>query len=138
VALFTGTHVNKLDKKGRVSVPASFRAALTGLPFAGVHAYPSRAGVPAIECCGADWMERLRERIGSFEPEDAEGLKRAMAVFSNTHDLPFDPEGRITLPPKFIQHAGLDGQIAFVGIGHIFQIWEPSRFEQFSNGGGRA
>jgi MraZ protein len=135
LALFTGTHVNKLDRKGRVSVPATFRAALAGQPFSGVHAYPSRASVPAIECCSAEWMTRLREKIGDFDPEDQDGLRRAMSVFSATTDLPFDPEGRITLPQKFIQHAGLDGQVAFVGVGHIFQIWEPAKFEQFNNGG---
>jgi MraZ protein len=132
LALFTGTHVNKLDKKGRVSVPAEFRSALAGLPFAGVHAYPSRAGVPAIECCGADWMAQLREKIGNYEPEDATALKRAMAVFGNTTTLAFDPEGRIALPAKFIEFAKLGGQVAFVGVGHIFQLWEPTALEQFN------
>ena len=63
MALFTGVHINKLDKKGRVSVPATFRAALAGLSFPGVYAYPARVA-RAVECCGIDWMERLNERIG--------------------------------------------------------------------------
>jgi len=130
VALFTGVHVNKLDKKGRVSVPATYRAALAGLSFPGVYAYPGRIAA-AIECCGVDWMEKLNERMGMLSPHDAEGRAFAATVFAQSHQLPFDPEGRITLPAELTGHAAIDGQVAFVGIGQTFQIWEPAAFKAY-------
>ena len=130
MALFTGVHVNKLDKKGRVSVPAAFRAALAGLSFPGVFAYPARVA-SAVECCGVDWMERLNERIGMLSPHDGEGRAFAATIFAQTHQLPFDPEGRISLPEDLIRHAGIDGQVAFVGIGQTFQLWQPPAFHAY-------
>ncbi len=62
VALFISTFVNKVDKKGRVSVPAPFRAALAGQSFAGIVAYPSFV-LSAIEACGIDRMEELSQGI---------------------------------------------------------------------------
>jgi MraZ protein len=130
VALFTGVHINKLDKKGRVSVPATFRAALAGLSFPGVYAYPARVA-RAVECCGIDWMERLNERIGMLSPHDGEGRAFAASIFAQTHQLPFDPEGRISLPEQLAQHAAIDGQVAFVGIGQTFQVWQPQAFDAY-------
>ena len=58
--LFLSTFTNKVDKKGRVSVPATFRAALSELSFPGIVAYRSFTAL-CIEGCGMDFMQRLSE-----------------------------------------------------------------------------
>jgi MraZ protein len=127
VALFLSTFVNKVDRKGRVSVPASFRAALAGQSFLGIVAFRSFK-LPCVEGSGIDRMEEMSSRvdqIGQFsEPHD-----NLAVLFSDAQQLPFDGEGRVMLPQMLAEHAGITDHAAFVGQGRTFQIWEPERFK---------
>lgn len=127
MALFLSTFVNKVDKKGRVSVPASFRAALSAAPYQGVVAYPSFTA-PAIEGCGMDVMERLAESAEQFAAFSPEQEQINALIFAESRQLPWDPEGRIMLPEEFMGHAGIADACAFVGKGKTFQIWQPEAF----------
>ncbi len=130
--LLVGRHINKIDKKGRVSVPKPFRDAfLAGNGeggFSGLYAYPLFK-VPAIEACDEAFMRRLSESLEDLDMFSDEQDDLAAVILENAHALPFDPEGRIALPPKLTEHAGLAGQALFVGRGARFQIWQPSAYE---------
>jgi transcriptional regulator MraZ len=128
VALFLSTFVNKVDRKGRVSVPATFRAALAAQRFPGIVAFPSFK-FPALDCCGIDRMEEFSARHELLE-QFSEEYENLAALFADAQELPFDGEGRVVLPTKFAQHAGITEQAAFVGQGKTFQIWEPQHFEE--------
>lgn len=125
MALFVSTFINKVDRKGRVSVPATFRAALASQTFQGIVVYPSFT-TAAVEGCGMDFMEDLAasasESFDLFSPEqdDINTL-----IFSTSHQLAWDPEGRVVLPEDILSHANISEQAAFVGMGRKFQIWEP-------------
>jgi MraZ protein len=126
VALFMSTHVNKVDRKGRVSVPATFRATLSGQPFAGVVVFPSFEQ-EALEGAGMDRMEAIAaglDRLG--QPKEQQRL--ANLILARSQPMPFDPEGRITLPERCLAHAHIADTAIFVGLGSTFQIWEPDRF----------
>jgi MraZ protein len=129
VALFLSTFVNKVDRKGRVSVPAPFRTALADQSFPGIVLFPA-VNSRALEGSGIDRMEDLYARIEQL-PEFSEHRDAISAIFADAQQLPFDSEGRIMLPPEFCEHAGivLEAGAAFVGNGKTFQIWEPARFE---------
>lgn len=127
MALFLSTFTNKVDRKGRVSVPASFRSALTGQNFNGIIAFRSFK-LPALEACGIDRMEELSERIDAL-PEFSEERDALASLLADAQPLAFDGEGRIVLPELLSQHAGIGETAAFVGLGRTFQIWEPQRFE---------
>jgi MraZ protein len=130
VALFLSTYVNKVDRKGRVSVPAPFRAALAGQSFAGIVVFPG-INSAALEGSGIDRIERLVGRIDGL-PEFSEERDALSAIFADALQLPFDSEGRIMLTEALCEHAGIviEGGATFVGNGATFQIWEPGRFEQ--------
>jgi MraZ protein len=128
MALFIDTFVNRIDKKGRISVPASFRAALAGQVFQGIAAFPTFK-YPAIQCGGLDWMAGLLSSLGNEEIFSDAHDDITAAVFSDTKQLAFDGEGRIMLPEVLLRHAGIGEVAAFVGRGPTFDIWEPSRFE---------
>ena len=130
MALFLSTTVNKLDKKGRVSVPARWRAALAGQSFHGIVAYPSFISA-TIEASGIDRIERLSESIDRFDPFSEERNAFAVAILANSRELPFDSGGRIALSEDLIAHAGLNDGAAFVGQGATFQIWEPKAFAAY-------
>jgi len=123
VALFLSTFVNKVDRKGRVSVPASFRAALTGQSFAGIVAFRSFK-TASIEASGIDRIEEMSARLDALDQfsEDNESLA---SIFADAQQLAFDSEGRIVLPQLLAENAGILESAAFVGLGRTFQIWEP-------------
>jgi MraZ protein len=127
VALFLSTFVNKVDRKGRVSVPATFRAALAGQSFLGIVAYRSFK-LPCVEGSGIDRMEEMSGRVDQMA-QFSEPYDNIAVVFSDAQQLPFDGEGRIMLPQALAEHAGIADHAAFVGQGRTFQIWEPERFK---------
>lgn len=123
MALFLSTFVNKVDRKGRVSVPASFRNALVGQNFAGIVAYRSFK-TAAIEGSGIDRIEEMTARLDTLD-QFSEEYDSLSALFAEVQQLPFDSEGRVVLPEEFATHAGISESAAFVGLGRTFQIWEP-------------
>ena len=128
MALFMSTYVNKVDRKGRVSVPATFRTAIADQSFDGIVAFPS-LDYEALEATGIDRMEAVSAGLDEIEqPDEQQSL--ATLILARSQRLPFDPEGRIVLPEKFAAHAHITESAAFVGLGPTFQIWEPNRFAE--------
>ncbi len=127
VALFLSTFVNKVDRKGRISVPAPFRAALAGQVFNGIVAFRSYKQ-RTIEACGVDRMASLSESLDDMELFSEAQDDLASTIFADAHQLPFDGEGRIVLTPVLAEHADIDDMAAFVGRGATFQIWKPEAF----------
>lgn len=130
MALFIDTFVNKVDRKGRVSIPATFRAALAGQEFHGVVAFPSFK-YNAIQCAGMDWMQGLSTNVSQVDLFSDEHDDLTATLFADAKQLPFDGEGRILLPPSLAEHAGITDQAAFVGRGPSFEIWEPATLETY-------
>lgn len=125
--LFLSTFVNKIDKKGRVSVPASFRSALAGGEWSGVILYRSYAGATLI---GADlaYMTRYSEQFDEQMSMDDPDQALAAHILGDSRQLAFDPEGRIVIPQDLLDHANITTEVTFVGRGKTFQIWEPEAF----------
>jgi MraZ protein len=124
---FINKFVNKIDRKGRVSVPATFRGALSGQSFLGIICYPSFK-YDCVEGISRDRLDEMAERVDQL-PEFSPERESIEGIFSRMHELPFDGEGRVMLPDALLQHAKITDQAAFVGRGNSFQIWEPSRFD---------
>lgn len=127
MALFISTFVNKVDRKGRVSVPATFRAALKGQSFNGIVAFRSYREA-TIEACAMDRMEELSQGIDALDQFSQEHDELASTIFADAHQLAIDGDGRIVLPPVLADHAGITATAAFVGRGGTFQIWNPETF----------
>lgn len=129
MSLFLSTYINKLDKKGRVSVPSPFRAALTQ-PANGVVVFKSYT-LPALEAYRMDRMQKLSESIDQMDlfSENQEDL--AATLFADAEHLTWDQEGRIFLPDSFREFAELTDQVAFVGRGPTFQLWNPTTFKSY-------
>jgi len=130
MAVFIDTFINKIDRKGRVSVPAPYRAALVGQLFQGIVAFPSFKH-PAIQCAGMDWMTELTETVNKVDLFSDEHDDLTASVFADAKQLAFDGEGRIMLPENLAQHAAIGEAAAFVGRGHTFEIWQPDALEDY-------
>jgi MraZ protein len=128
--MFLSSYENKLDKKGRVSVPASFRSHLSNLGYNGVVCYPS-FNHQSIEAWPQDRIEKISNTIDSLNPFEEKRDFFATSILSESMNLQFDSEGRISLTPKLLKHAKIKNSMLFVGQGKTFQIWEPTIFEKF-------
>ena len=126
VDLFFSTFVNKVDRKGRVSVPATFRAAVADQSFPGIIVFPSFK-YTALDASGIRRMEEMSERLNTLDEFSDEHENLAM-LFAAAQPLPFDTEGRIVVPESLVEYAHITESAAFVGLGKSFQIWEPNRF----------
>ena len=128
--MFLSSYENKLDKKGRVSVPASFRSYLSSIGYNGFVTYPS-FNHEALEACSEDRIEKLSNTIDSLNPFEEKRDYFATSILSESVNLQFDTEGRISFTKKLLDHAKIKNNILFVGLGKTFQIWEPKIFEKF-------
>ena len=128
--MFLSSFENKIDKKGRVSVPATFRSHLNSIGYNGFISYPS-FNHAALEACSQDRIEKLSDTIDSLNPFEEKRDFFATSILSESENLQFDTEGRVSLSQKLLNHAKIKNNVLFVGLGKTFQIWEPHNFEKF-------
>ena len=125
MAVFLSSFVNRIDKKGRVSVPASFRAAL-GSDAAGIVVFKSLQ-YEALDGCSIAHLELLSESLEKLDlpPETFELIETT--IFGGSVQVPFDGEGRVILPASLAQAVGIEEEVAFVGRRKTFQLWNPAK-----------
>ncbi len=129
---FLGTHQNRLDAKGRVSVPASFRTALRsgvdGDTVVSVILRPSHK-YACIEGWPLAKFEALSTSLGKLNQFSDAHEDMAAALYADAFPVDSDKEGRIVIPTDLMTHAKLGNQVSFMGMGETFQIWEPAAGE---------
>jgi MraZ protein len=131
VALFLGSYANKVDRKGRVSVPAPFRAALAGQAVHGIVAFRSFKE-PAIEAFSLDHMTQMAQNLEELD-QFSEERDDLATLFADALQLALDGEGRIMLPQALAAHAGITDTALFVSAVNHFQLWEPETYAKKSN-----
>jgi MraZ protein len=124
---FVATYVMNLDAKGRVSIPAPFRALLARDAGAELYCQPS-PDRPALDAGGRPLLQEIDALIERYPPYSEEREEIAAALYGRSETLHIDSEGRIILTETLKAHAHIADAAAFVGLGHKFQIWEPKRF----------
>ena len=111
-------------------MPASYRSYLSNLGYNGVICYPSFNN-QSIEAWPQDRIEKISNTIDSSNPFEEKRDYFATSILSESVNLQFDSEGRISLTSKLLKHAKIKSSMLFVGQGKTFQIWEPTIFEKF-------
>lgn len=128
MALFLSTFTNKIDAKGRVSVPAQYRNALNNQDFSGVVVYQSFVN-ESIEGCDIDRIKKLSESIDELDPFSEERDAFATTILGGAIQLSIDKDGRVILPEHLIEKSQIKKQALFVGKGPTFEIWNPDKFD---------
>ena len=146
---FVSTFTNKIDAKGRVSIPAPFRVVLerdgytggaagasggakssqtSAQPGASIYCYPA-IGAAALDAGGERLARKIDALLAGLADYSDERDELSVALYGDVQVLNVDGDGRIVLPESLRAHAGLGSQVTFVGLGDKFQIWEPAQFE---------
>ncbi len=130
MALFLSTFENKVDNKGRVSVPSQFRSMMYGKDFSGIVIYQSSIN-KCIEGCSIERIQKLSEMIDDLDPTSKERDAFAAVILGGAAQLPFDSDGRVILPKNLMEFAGIKDKATFIGKGQTFEIWEPEMFNEY-------
>ena len=121
---FVSHFTHRLDAKGRVSVPASFRVVMARDGFEGLYVHPA-LDQSALDAGGNALRSAIDGILAGFSPFSEEWELLSVALNGASEVLKMDPEGRIQLSEAMKVHAGITDAVTFVGQGHKFQIWEP-------------
>ena len=126
---FVSTYTNKIDAKGRVSIPAPFRSVLETDGYrGGIYCYPS-LDAQALDAGGERLAQKIDGLLQGLPDYSEERDELSVALYGDVHVLSIDGDGRIILPQSLRDHAGLSSRVTFVGLGDKFQMWQPGAFE---------
>ena len=117
--MFLGEHLHTIDDKGRLAVPARFRAELAaGLVV-----------TKGIDRClvvyPLDAWQALKERIAGLPMTDRNARDFRRLIFAEAADAVPDAQGRVLLPQPLRDYAGLDGQVVVAGCDTYVELWNP-------------
>ena len=129
VSDFIGRYLNKVDKKGRVSVPAGWRPSLISKDFSGIIAQSSLSE-KAIDAYPRDYLELLQGKLDLNDPLLEENEYESTVLFGGSV-LSFDSEGRVVLSDLLRNEINLASEALFVGMGRRFRIWNPKIFNEY-------
>ncbi|MBV1701343.1 MAG: division/cell wall cluster transcriptional repressor MraZ [Hyphomicrobiales bacterium] len=125
--LYLSHFTNRLDAKGRVSIPAAFRTVLARDGFEGLYVHPS-LDMAALDCGGNALLGEIQGLLSVLEPYSVEREMFSTALLGTSEILKVDSEGRVVLSEGLKVYAGIGSEVTLVGQGQKFQIWEPERF----------
>ena len=123
------TIINKVDTKGRVSLPSDYRAIVKELSTE-IVCYRSLTS-PCIEGCAEELLEKIASDMETsldFFSQTQDELTNL--IFGDARRFSFDSTGRILLTEKLLKHAQITDTAVFVGKGRKFQIWNPENWEK--------
>ena len=129
---FLSSAVNRIDAKGRVSVPAHFRAVVQQRGYSELYAI-RQLDVPALDVGGLDLLDRYEQRMALEDPFMQTADDMSFFCHGDGAFLKLDQDGRLTVSDFIRDHTGITEEVAFVGRGHFFQIWEPARLNAYAS-----
>tara|TARA_B100001123_G_C14759175_1_gene808056 strand:+ start:57 stop:524 length:468 start_codon:yes stop_codon:yes gene_type:complete len=122
--LFLSTYLFKIDKKGRISLPSSYRSAIGEKNKVELVLFKSFK-YQSIEGCGYSRIENISRRIDQLDIFSDDQDDFTTSIFSELKSVNLDSEGRFILPEDFREYAKITNEATFSGQGHFFQIWNP-------------
>lgn len=137
MSLFLGNHTNKVDRKGRVSVPATFRKHLStdeAMGFVAIPSFPNpddENDLPYLEAMGYPQLHAMQEAVAnSYGIYSEEYQSFTELTFGMASELTFDTDGRVVLPQLLLDHAQISESAVFWGLGSRFLILSPENHQK--------
>ena len=130
--LFVSQFVNKIDKKGRVSLPSQFRNILPKKNNSEIILFKSLK-FKSIEGCSSERINKIADRIEELDIFSDDRDDFATSIFSEIIPTNLDKEGRFLIPENLKLYSNISNKVAFIGQGHYFQIWEPQAATERQN-----
>ena len=122
--LIVSQFVNKIDKKGRVSLPSLFRNVLPKNNKNEIILFKSLK-FKSIEGCSSERINKIANKIDELDIFSDDQDDFATSIFSEIMPTNLDKEGRFLIPENLKSYSNISSEVTFIGQGHYFQIWEP-------------
>lgn len=122
--MFLGEFVHVIDDKGRLTIPAKFRADLSQ-DFVITRGIDRCLAIYPI----SEW-ENLAEQVSKLPMTDRRARAFRRLVFANASDVTLDSNGRILIPPRLREYAHLDGQAIIAGLNTYIEVWSPDTWSE--------
>jgi MraZ protein len=123
--VFTGEYRHTVDDKGRMAVPAKFRAQLAGGGFI------SRWIDGCLAVHTRDGWDQLQDRVSGLAITDSAARLFQRQIFAGALEAELDRQGRVLLPAYLRDEIGIDGDAVVVGIRDHAEIWAPDRWATY-------
>ena len=128
-----GEYFHKLDSKGRVSLPSSFRKALDKDLV--VTTSPEGDCLLVFDFEGFNnWVDSLFAHDGGFDAGNMRHVRARKVLNSRAKSVELDSSGRIGINANLRDAAGLDREVALIGDADHFEIWDAKRWSDFADG----
>jgi len=123
--MYAGVYYNSIDSKGRAAIPAKLRYGLE----------EQLRIMKSVDGClllltRADWESYVAKCLDGRDPDDPDTRRLERFLFANSKDVQIDAQGRILIPSDHIEHAGIDKEVAFVGVRNRVEVWSREAFER--------
>ena len=128
---FLSTYINKIDPKGRVSLPSSFRTILNTNNTDNVIIFKSLTK-QCLEGCSVNYLREFDNIINQLDPLSYEKDSFLTTIFGDSVQINFDQDGRIVINKKYLDYANIKDNALFVGKGKTFEIWNSDIFNVYS------
>lgn len=125
---FLSNATNKIDAKGRVSVPSVFRTVLSALDIKDLYCFQDFV-FPAISIGGPELLDRFERQIASEDPFSPQANEMSLLIHGGGVFTKLDQEGRLMVTDFIRDFTGITKEVTFVGRSDHFQLWEPQAFE---------
>ncbi len=127
---FLGSHVTRLDAKGRISISAPFRGVLKLVQETASIVLRRSHLHPCVDVWPAAMLEQSKARLAQMDILDPAYDDIATRLFGDSFPAEPDKEGRIVVPQRYLAHAGITELVTLTGRGTYFQLWEPEAAER--------
>jgi MraZ protein len=121
---YLGSYQHQIDEKGRLSLPAPFRRDEAEMPMVLVRVFPE-----ALSLLPQSTWSGVAEGLRDLQRRNPALRARVLAITAQATEVVPDKQGRILVPPRLQQAAGIDGQVLIVGALDRIELWSPERFE---------
>jgi len=125
--VFRGVTALTLDSKGRLAVPAKFREVLQ-LRAGGKLVITADSALCLLVYAAPDW-EPIQQRLMGLSSFNTRTRDLQRLLVGNASDVDLDGAGRLLIPPSLRKFAGLDKDVALVGQGARFELWDEAKWD---------
>ena len=125
---FLSNATNKIDAKGRVSVPSAFRSVLSERGVPELYCFQDFV-FPAISIGGLDLLDRFEQQIAAEDPFSSQANQMSLLIHGGGVFMKLDAEGRLMVTDFIRDFTGITSEVTFVGRADHFQLWEPGAFQ---------
>jgi MraZ protein len=130
--IFRGTFEHALDSKHRLTVPAKFRAALSG----GVVLAASHEVTPGSPRSVSIWTPRgyeafTAQTLSGLNPSSPKARELKRFFFNSSFDSELDSANRLMIPPPLMRYANLDKDLVVTGSGECIEVWDRNSYDGY-------